>query len=576
MAAALTSDSDGEFGYDFSPEEEQFMWQLASPDSIAADTSLSPAAHPGLTVPLTEGTGNGAAVDLVPGKTESIDGDGGVTKFQHARPLELVASLPPRAAAADHRAPLDGTQPRSVSLPQISLLKDVQYPNRKFHVQRVHVSGLTDLEHQVSRALSDLEANNEAVPQVASDSKESDEVQDERSPLQRFRSYPRKPLTVTDLTSGAWCELQYWYTLTRLPGGRRTRTPAMVQGSKMHQQLEDEVHTTVQIDILSKEDGFGLRLWNLVQGLRTLRDKGLTRELEIWGMIDGNLVNGVIDGVSYENPNPEFEEELSSSQESQRDQRQPVLSDYFPPKKIGGPAQSGPKIYLTDVKTRGSRSAVSPAILRPAKIQLLLYHRFLSDMAAGRLDLLKVVRRYGLDADDPFSDSFIAQIGGLHDEIFVDAPSSSEDYVDKTDDASHQDTGNPQDAAEPARPDLVKYRTLRELLKLVRMEIQLTFPHGERSLGHMLNVQYVYRANGRQLDSTVFPASKQALDEFLARYMEWWRGERKPDGVDIEEAFKCRTCEFAAGCSWRQEMDQDRVKKARRKMQDAKASATKS
>lgn len=424
---------------------------------------------------------------------------------------------------------------------------------------------LTDLKRLVSRALMKIEEPTPAPPEIMDESSDDDLFADTRSPLQQFRSYPRKPLTVSDLTSGAWCELQYWYTLTRLPGGRRTRTEAMKQGSKVHQKLEDEVHTTVKIDILSKEDGFGLRLWNLVQGLRTLRDTGLTRELEVWGMVDENLVNGVIDSVSYENPNPEFEEELSS-QESQGDQRQSLLKDYFPPKKADRTKNSSPLIYLADVKTRGTLAPVSKALLRPAKIQLLLYHRFLSEMAAGKLDFMKVFRRYGLDPDDHFSDTFIAQIGSLHDEIFVDASSSSE--LDPPDFNESQETPSSsfQTDSSSSGPDLLKYRTLRELMSLVNHELELAFPNGEGSLGHMLRVQYVYRADGRELDQHDFPVSRQALQAYLSRYMTWWRGDRKAKGVEIEEAFKCRTCEFAPDCSWRQSMDEDRVRKAQNKI----------
>lgn len=423
----------------------------------------------------------------------------------------------------------------------------------------------------MSRALSNLDTELQPKPTQGTDHA-NDPTENDRSPLQRFRSFPRRPLTVSDLTSGAWCELQYWYTLTRLPGGRRTRTQAMRQGSKVHQKLEDEVHTTVKIDIMSKEDGFGLRLWNLVQGLRTLRDTGLTRELEVWGVVDENLVNGIIDSAGYENPNPEFEEELSS-QESRLDPRQRPVTDYFPPKSPSGAKNTSPKIYLTDVKTRGSATPVSPALLRPAKIQLLLYHRFLADMAAGRLDFLKVLRRYGLDPDEPFSDAFIAQIGELHDEIFVDAPTSSIEPAARL-------PGEPVPAADPEGegPDLLKYRCLRELLRLVKAELELTFPQGEESLGHMLRVQYLLRADGRELDVHDFPVSKLALDVYLAKYMGWWRGERQATGVDIEEAFKCRSCEFASDCSWRQSMDEGRVRKAQQKMwaarrQPAKASS---
>lgn len=328
----------------------------------------------------------------------------------------------------------------------------------------------------------------------------------------------------------------------------------MKKGSKIHKKLEDEVHTTVKIDIMTKEDAFGLRLWNLVQGLRTLRDTGLTRELEVWGMVDENLVNGVIDSVSYENPNPEFEAELSS-QESETSKRQSSLTDYFPPKK-SATNHSGPRIYLADVKTRGSASPVSNAQIRPAKIQLLLYHHFLSEMAAGKLDFFKVFRRYGLDADDAFSDIFIAQIGSLHDEIFVDASETETEFTQENTSSSFRSSSS-------IGPDLLQYRTLRELIPLVQQEIDLTFPYGEHSMGHMLRVQYVHRDDGREIDLHDFPVSKQALETYLSNYMEWWKGRREAKGVDIEEAFKCRTCEFVDDCSWRQSMDEEMLQRAR-------------
>ena len=433
---------------------------------------------------------------------------------------------------------------------------------------------LTNLQRLVSRALSNIDQEAPAPAERTADA-DSDTVQDDRSPLQRFRTFPRKTLSVSDLTSGAWCELQYWYTLTRLPGGRRTRTAAMKEGSKVHQKLEDEVHTTVKIDVLSREDGFALRLWNLIQGLRTLRDSGLTRELEVWGMVDGNLVNGIIDGVSYENPNPEFEEELSS-QEAQPDLKQSALTDYFPPKKRRHDGPPLPKVYLTDVKTRGSLAPVSKTLLRPAKIQLLLYHKFLSGMAAGELDFFRIFRRYGLDADDQFSDGFLAQIGDLHEEMFFDAPSSPTEMEngptmatlgESTRDRNLPDPGVPQPLA---RDDLVKYQTLRQLVPLVRNEIKLAFPEGEDSLGHMLRVQYVHREDGRELDVHDFPVSKQALEAYLKRYMGWWRGERQAKGVDIEEAFKCRTCEFVSDCTWRQSMDEERLQRVQKRMSAAR------
>lgn len=436
---------------------------------------------------------------------------------------------------------------------------------------------LAGLEHVSTAPSKTTAASTAAKPSsVSLDSIRWDPFDDDgRSPLQRFRSYPRRPLTVSDLTARAWCELQYWYTLTRLPGGRRTKTAAMKQGSKVHKALEDEVHTTVRIEVLTKEDAFALRLWNLVQGLRTLRETGLTRELEVWGIVDGNVVNGVIDSVSHDNPNKDLEDELSS-QESQVHRQQLKVTDYFlsPQKKSAGSRH--PKAYLSDVKTRGSSAPVSEVSLRPAKIQLFLYHQFLGEMAAERLDFSLLFRRYGLDADDTLSDSFMAQIGGLHDDIFADAPTSSQPEPwssgQTTDSRSSSglSNGNEEEEEEGSSqhtPDILKYKTLRELVSLVRNEISITFPDGEDSLGHILRVQYLHRRDGKEIDVHDFPVSKETLSIYLDRYMPWWKGEREAAGVDIEEAFKCGICEFAADCSWRQDMDQQRVRRAQEKMQ---------
>lgn len=81
----------------------------------------------------------------------------------------------------------------------------------------------------------------------------------------------------------------------------------MKQGSKAHQKLEDEVHATFSVEVMTKEDAWGLRFWNIIQGARTLRETGMTREMEVWGLIDGELVNGIIDELTYECPNYDME-----------------------------------------------------------------------------------------------------------------------------------------------------------------------------------------------------------------------------------------------------------------------------
>ncbi|KAI1775538.1 exonuclease V [Hypoxylon cercidicola] len=444
---------------------------------------------------------------------------------------KATAVLPTTIQSAEHATP---------SIP----FSDVQYP---------------DISHALSTVRSKVASGFRPVPVELE--------KDSQSPLQRFRSFPKKPLTVSDLASGAWCELQYWYTLTLLPGGRKTRTTAMRGGTRVHQTLEDEVHTTVQVTIATKEEAFALRLWNAIQGLRTLRDTGMTRELEVWGMIEGQIINGIIDEVSHESPNAAFEQELNLSQSSQgflstRSNPQAPITDYLEP--------HGKRFYLTDVKTRASDRLPTGAALRPARVQLFLYHRLLGDMASGMVDFNAISDRYGLRTDAIFSDAFMAQIGNLHDEIFYDAdsdlgqsPSTPHSARDERDATGSSDTTPSRSSEIPPPHDLIGYRSIAQILPLLQSELRETFPRGPASLGNLLAVQYRHRDDGRVLGNNAFPNDPEALDAYIKQNLQWWRGERDADGVSIEETYKCRSCEFAEGCQWRKDKEAEFLQKKR-------------
>lgn len=228
---------------------------------------------------------------------------------------------------------------------------------------------------------------------------------DTRSPLERFRTKPKKCLSVTDLVSPAWCELQYFYTLSKF--GRKPRTQAMRTGSKIHQQLEDEVHTTVPVQVQSKEDRFGLRIWNAISGLRCLRETGLTRELEVWGILHGEVINGVIDELSYACPDPALEEQLERSAAEKNGGIVPLppgqmtIPEAFATDTTTttttSPLHHDRQIYLADVKTRSTPYLPTGASLRPTHMQLMLYRKLLESLALNTPDAHTILTRYDLD-----------------------------------------------------------------------------------------------------------------------------------------------------------------------------------
>ncbi|KUJ16948.1 uncharacterized protein LY89DRAFT_646003 [Mollisia scopiformis] len=369
---------------------------------------------------------------------------------------------------------------------------------------------------------------------------------DARSPLERFRTQPKKALSVTDLVSPAWCELQYWYTLTK--HGRKRQTAAMREGSRVHKVLEEQVHTTVHVNIETKEDAWGLRIWNVIQGLKTLRDTGQTRELEIWGTVDGLVVNGVIDELSYVCPDAELEESVENSKKQDEPPAdQTTIADFF---KAAGSSileatrpkrrSQSKKVYICDVKTRGVKSIPSAAAFKPTRIQLMLYHRLLSLLATNNVDVSILASRYNLDASKTFSDSFIAQVGSLNEEFFSA----------QTSPAQSQESSQPS-SSQDSMTVLLEHNNLSALWSLMIAEFQLTLPDGASSLGGVLKAEYRSRNDGEVVGSKTFLMDEEELTRYVEREMQWWKGEREPVGVVVEEAFKCRSCDFADGCEWR-------------------------
>jgi exonuclease V len=305
---------------------------------------------------------------------------------------------------------------------------------------------------------------------------------------------------VTDLISPAWCELQYFYTLSK--HGKKRATPAMRQGTKVHKKLEDEVHTTVPVSITTKEDSWGLRIWNIIQGLRTLRETGRTRELEVWGVVDGEVVNGVIDELSYECPDPAFAEReaqrLAKGQGAERELPEDQLSItayLLSPagangktfSQLGGRIESSMnppsepvrnrqkqddrEIYITDIKTRSVKSLPSALAARPTEIQLQLYHSMLTSLAQGTVPLSAFTQRYNFDPSVPLSDSFIAQVGNLN-EHFFDAISSQSQNEDSGGGARNNVVPT---SSEDSIDILLKHNTIASLWTLMIDQFQQTF-----------------------------------------------------------------------------------------------------
>ena len=341
----------------------------------------------------------------------------------------------------------------------------------------------------------------------------------------------------------------------------------MKQGTKVHEELESQVHEVVQVDVQSKEDGWGLRIWNIIQGLRTLRATGLTRELEVWGLIDGQVVNGIIDELSFECPDQNLEDATNEAEiaaaAAQTPDNQMTIDEFFAKRgKSRNPwidfdpmDDSVRKVYITDIKTRASKFLPALSSMRPTRMQLMLYRRLLLSLATNNVPRETVFARYQLDPVAPFSNMFVDAISSLDFNFVHDA--------DLNEEAARFN------GQEGSVFELQKHNSLTQLWDLMLREFAQTIPTAE-ALGSVLQVEFRSQANGEILGHRIFRYDQDIMESYVDDEMKWWRGEREARGVDIEDAFKCRLCEFAESCDWRMQKIEDAVATSRKRRKSVK------
>lgn len=324
----------------------------------------------------------------------------------------------------------------------------------------------------------------------------------------------------------------------------------MRNGSKIHQKLEDEVHATVPVQVQSKQDRFALRMWNAISGLRCLRETGLTRELEVWGVIHGQVVNGVIDELSYQCPDPAFAERMHSSrlkespgivavQPSQLHILETVAGFPSPQRDECtwiGSVQPDRQVYIADVKTRSVRSVPTGASLRPTWMQLMLYRRLLESLSLNTVDAEIIFFRYDLGPLEPFTQVFLEEI----------------DAIVPNNDASN-------------------FPNLLSLWSLLVTEMQLALP--PTSLSPILRAEFRHAKTGDVIGSELIVYESDIIDKYIEDEMAFWKGDREARGVEIEEAFKCRICDFTESCSWRKTKVEEATEKSRLRRQLRERSA---
>ncbi|KAI5789706.1 exonuclease V [Peziza echinospora] len=383
----------------------------------------------------------------------------------------------------------------------------------------------------------------------------------EDPPYDRFRGNSRG-LSVTDLLSNMWCEQQNEFYLTR---GKKKSTPAMRAGTKIHQKLEQEVHKPVVVEVLTKEDRWGLKLLNIAQGLRTLRERGFTRELPVFAFVKGMFVQGVIDEISYTKPPTGIFEEGKephglkwdeTKEQNSHNDGQLSITQFLGTPRLPKTA------YISDCKTRVKPTVPPDSQLQGTKVQLMLYHYLIRAMAASVAAtvehymkevtpdpqlptqnisppstvppdqlMTQLFLTHNLDPHAKLSDRFLQQMAPLLDESDSETESFDKKPIIRY----------------PSLTDILANPTLAGLMTVLSTSFSLALPN----LSDSLFVSYRSQVDSRLFATLEVSFAENVLEEHLVDVLHWWKGERATVGVPIEEAWKCRSCEFADNCEWR-------------------------
>ncbi|KAJ7146400.1 exonuclease V [Mycena epipterygia] len=262
------------------------------------------------------------------------------------------------------------------------------------------------------------------------------------SPIHRYRRWGT--LSVTDLISPAWCELQFDYGLRQKRSRRLRDRPASFRGDSgkeivvqqdvaarndqttkrgkfIHKELELELRPEeIQIVLTNEEERWALRLINFLSSLVSLIAEGCVREIPVFGVVNDVVVVGIIDELATIPAVPEIGTKRASDSSLPSPKR--VCRTPSPSCEAelisAALAPTPPPQYLLrmiDTKTRRTDSLPSDEDAEPARLQLMLYHRLLTGLLETYtpFDYSALWASLNLNPSAPFSPEFLQQTASI-------------------------------------------------------------------------------------------------------------------------------------------------------------------
>ncbi|XP_070571697.1 exonuclease V-like [Ptychodera flava] len=96
-------------------------------------------------------------------------------------------------------------------------------------------------------------------------------------------------------------------------------------------------------------------------------------------------------------------------------------------------------------------------------------------------------------------------------------------------------------------------KTFGELLDIALLKFQFS----DLPCIDSLIIEYSFQGDCKSFASDKVGFDADWLNSRLDHYFSFWRGDREVEGVDIEDAWKCHSCDFSDICEWKKEKEQE-------------------
>ena len=247
------------------------------------------------------------------------------------------------------------------------------------------------------------------------------------------------------------------------------------------------------------EDRWAVTLLDTYNQLSTVATGSLEREIHIFGDIfnQGILLKGIIDQVQYS-------------------------------KEIG-------ELIILDFKTRRTNTMPSEAQKRGHALQLMLYKCMLDSLTCGITKMNLLAEHLNLNFKRELTEGALEHISRYGMQTLF-TQSKTTDKVD----------GNSSTAEGVGGGLRVTLGELAE--KISELIVGLNLP-----LVSSLMVQYVYQQTCKEIGMEVIEYDEAWARKAYENSLDFWLGKREPQGVDLEDLWKCDSCQFKDVCVWRRQ-----------------------